>query len=204
MKKTFAIITAAATIFFGGCTVNELDKDKQVGTAETSIPDEAVQPFKDYFNGFFSNDGEKIIFSTTPQSYIDEMKKTDKYEQLLTQTTDTVIAYTLQAWEKSYGEDLSVTYLETSDFSQLEADKLELAELCYKLSYYDVNAELEITDGYEVRYRYRISGSENSEESEQTCCFVKVENDGWKMISLTADELEQFRGADSLSDLTES
>ena len=73
-----------------------------------------------------------------------------------------------------------------------------MAELCYKYGYYDINAEAEVAEGFEVKFRYSISGSESSVENELTNCFVRIDNDGWKMLSITAADLEQFRGADSI------
>ncbi len=192
---------SAVSLLLCGCsteTDNGSIPDNTSSVSDTELLDEAVQPFKDYFSGFLAKDGEKVLFSTTPQTYIDEMKATGKYEELLSQTVDSLIPVTLGSWEEQYGDNVSVEFIEITDSSRLSAEQLDLAELCYKYGYYDINAEAEVAEGFEVKFRYSISGSESSVENELTNCFVRIDNDGWKMLSITAADLEQFRGADSI------
>lgn len=192
---------SAVSLLLCGCSTeadNESIPDNTSSVSDTELLDEAVQPFKDYFSGFLAKDGEKVLFSTTPQTYIDEMKATGKYEELLSQTVDSLIPVTLGSWEEQYGDNVSVEFIEITDSSRLSAEQLDLAELCYKYGYYDINAEAEVAEGFEVKFRYSISGSESSVENELTNCFVRIDNDGWKMLSITAADLEQFRGADSI------
>ena len=191
---------SAVSLLLCGCSTeadNGSIPDSTPSVSDTELLDEAVQPFKDYFSGFLAKDGEKVLFSTTPQTYIDEMKATGKYEELLSQTVDSLIPVTLGSWEEQYGDNVSVEFIEITDSSRLSAEQLDLAELCYKYGY-DINAEAEVAEGFEVKFRYSISGSESSVENELTNCFVRIDNDGWKMLSITAADLEQFRGADSI------
>lgn len=192
---------SAVSLLLCGCSTeadNGSIPDSTPSVSDTELLDEAVQPFKDYFSGFLAKDGEKVLFSTTPQTYIDEMKATGKYEELLSQTVDSLIPVTLGSWEEQYGDNVSVEFIEITDSSRLSAEQLDLAELCYKYGYYDINAEAEVAEGFEVKFCYSISGSESSVENELTNCFVRIDNDGWKMLSITAADLEQFRGADSI------
>lgn len=196
MKKhiiSAAAVVSAFAIVLCGCS----ESNKPVSDiTDASAPSEAVQPFNDYFNGFLTNDGEKVILSTMPQTFIDEMKKTDKYDDFLAQTQDSLIPVTINAWSEKYGDNITVTFLEQVSSTQLSADTLDLAELCYKYTYYDVNADVEITEGYEVTYRYEIKGSASTTEGEETACFVRVKDDSWKMISTKAETLEQYRDAE--------
>lgn len=199
IKSIAAALAVSLTLC--GCsteTDNGNTPDNTSSVSDTELLDEAVQPFKDYFSGFLTNDGDKMLFSTTPQTFIDEMKSTGKYEEILSQTVDSLIPVTLGSWEEQYGDNVSVEFLEITDSTRLSEDQLDLAELCYKYGYYDINAEVEVAEGFEVKFRYSISGSESSVENELTNCFVRIENDGWKMISITAADLEQFRGADTM------
>ncbi len=202
IKSIAAALAVSLTLC--GCsteTDNGNTPDNTSSVSDTELLDEAVQPFKDYFSGFLTNDGDKMLFSTTPQTFIDEMKSTGKYEEILSQTVDSLIPVTLGSWEEQYGDNVSVEFLEITDSTRLSADQLDLAELCFKYTYFDVNADVEIAEGYEVTYRYEIKGSSESQEGNETACFVRVENDSWKMISVTAETLEQYRGA---ADIVES
>lgn len=198
--KSIAAASAVSLLLCGCSTEADTGSipDSTPSVSDTELLDEAVQPFKDYFSGFLTNDGEKMLFSTTPQAYIDSMKATGKYEELLSQNVDTIIPLTLSGWEEKYGDNISVEFLDITDSTPLSAEQLDLAELCYKYGYYDVDADVEIAEGFEIKFRYSIGGSEGFEENELTNCFVRIDNDGWKMISISAADLEQFRGADSI------
>lgn len=199
--KNIKIITAVAVVavsaFGCGETAKEDTESKPQYIAENGmVTAEVTQPFIDYFDGMINNDADKMLLSITPVSFIEEMKLTDKYENLLSETRDVLIPSVMETWTEQYGADPVVSLFEEISNTPFTDEQLDFAELCYKYNYFDVKKDLEITDGFEITYKYKIQGADSSTEGEDTACFVRVENDGWKMISVPAEALEEFRGAE--------
>lgn len=199
--KSFKILTAAAVMAVSAFGCGETAKEDtefkpQYITENGMVTAEVTQPFFDYFDGMINNDPDKMLLSITPVSFIEEMKLTDKYDKLLSETRDILIPSVIETWTEQYGADPVVSLFEEVSNTPFTDEQLDFAELCYKYNYFDVKKDLEITDGFEITYKYKIQGADSSTEGEDTACFVRVENDGWKMISVPAEALEEFRGAE--------
>lgn len=200
MKKIIASLAAVALM----CSLTSCgeNKDSSSGTETSQIPtgalneapvaDEVVQPFIDYFDGFNENDPDKVILSITPLAFVDALKDADNYG-VLTEQIQNDITSTMEYWEETYGENTIASYVEEVSSRTLTKEQLYLAELCYKYTYFDVQPKFSIDEGYEVVFKYRIEGSKDSTEDEETACFVKVKDDGWKMIATTAGMLNQYK-----------
>lgn len=203
MKKIIATLASVAIMCsFASCGENK-DTSSSSESVATQIPtgalneapvaDEVVQPFIDYFDGFNNNDTDKVILSITPQAFVDALKDNDKYSTLTEQTQNDITA-TMEYWSETYGENTKASYVEEISSRPLTPEQLNLAEICYKYTYYDVQPKFEIEEGYEVVFKYRIEGSKDSTEAEETACFVNVKDDGWKMIATNAGLLNQYNG----------
>ncbi len=199
-KHIIPLMAAAAALALNLCSCSDKNTDNYFSSEvsyndEISSPNDAIQPFNDYFNAFISGDGEKVILATTPISYIEEMKADGTYDALLTETQDIVIKYTLAAWKEQYGDDVSFSLIEQQNSLPLSDRQLDAAVQCYKTTYGDVTSPINIIEGYEITYIYRIGGSKDSKDTVETACFVRIENDGWKMIPVTSTDLEGFNEA---------
>lgn len=204
MKKIIAAIAAFALVCsFTSCGDNENKNSNSSSESEvTQVPtgalneapvaDEVIQPFVDYFDGFNDDDADKVILSITPQAFVDALKDADKYSTLIEQTEGDISA-TMEYWDETYGDNTKASYVEEISSRPLTKEQIRLAELCYKYTYYDVQPEFEIEEGYEVVFKYRIEGSNDFTEDEETACFVKVKDDGWKMIATSAGTLNQYK-----------
>lgn len=201
MKKyitLLAVISAALALNLCGCTENNTDTSISSDSGYNdgmSSPNDAIQPFNDYFNAFISGDGEKAILATTPLSYIEEMKVDGTYDALLKETEDILIKYTLDVWKEQYGDDVSFSLIEQQTCMPLSDKQLDSAVQCYEVTYGDMKSQINITEGYEITYIYRMGGSKDSKDNLETACFVRIENDGWKMIPVTSADLEGFEQA---------
>lgn len=204
MKKqiTIAIVSAIA-IMLWGCGEKEESSSSgevsQIATealSDTPVAADVVQPFVDYFDGFNNNDPDKVIASITPQAFIDALKNAEKYDELRTQTADDITT-TLNYWIDTFGEDPKATYMEEVSNRPLTEQQMFFAELCYKYTYLDldIKADFEIEEGYEVTFKYKTEGTADSAEGEETACFVKVKDDGWKMIATHAGALNYYKDA---------
>lgn len=202
MKKIITALTALALVCsFTSCGDNNDDTSSnseitQIPTGalnEAPVSGEVVQPFIDYFDGFNENDTDKVILSITPQAFVDALKAADKYA-ILTEQTQNDISSTMTYWSETYGDDTKASYVEEVSSRPLTEEQIYLAELCYKYTYYDVQPEFEIEEGFEVVFKYRIEGSKDHTEDEETACFVKVKDDGWKMLATSAGILNQYNG----------
>lgn len=195
MKKFTIITTAVLAFTMCGCG----EKSAGENTAESPYTDkngnvtaEVVQPCVDYFDGLCNNNADKLISATIPLSYVNCFREKGTYDTIFSEMKDFIIASTIQGLTETYGENPQITYTGEISNTPLSAEQLDWAELCYKTNYYDVETELNLTHGFEVNYSYKIQGAEKSEESQEIACFVKAEDDSWKMLSLTADNLAQY------------
>lgn len=161
----------------------------------TPAPQEVIQPFIDYFDGFNEGNPEKIIAAVTPQCYIDAMKNVERYEEFVN-ATDMDITMTMEQWTTLYGADPKASYIDEISNTKLNEEQIKLAELCYKYTYYDLNTDVNLTDGYEVNFKYCVEGADSREEAEETACFVCADDEKWHMIALSAEMLKQYEGAE--------
>lgn len=203
MKKTIINLIAIAAVFsISLCSCNN-NSDSDKNTSEKSsytASDEPIQAFSDYFDAFFSSDADTVVNLTTPSAYLDEMKANGTYNTLVTQTQDIMIKYSLDSFKEKYGDDVSIVLKEQLNSTPLTAEQLNDALECYKASYGAYKSQITIAEGYEITYTYIIGGSKSSEEISETACFVKPENDCWKMLPVTAETLKGFNNAQSLLD----
>ncbi len=203
MKKQIkAVIASSLALMLWGCGEKESSSSSgevsQIATealSDTPVAAEVVQPFVDYFDGFNSNDPDKVIASITPQAFIDGLKDAEKYDELRAQTEGDITS-TMDYWKETYGEDPKAAYTEEVSNRPLTEQQLFFAELCYKYTYYDIKVDIEIEEGYEVTFKYKTEGKTDSSEGEETACFVKVKDDGWKMIATHAGALNQYKDAE--------
>ncbi len=200
MKKQIkAVIASSLALILWGCGEKESSSSSgevsQIATealSDTPVAAEVVQPFVDYFDGFNSNNPDKVIASITPQAFIDGLKDAEKYDELRAQTEGDITS-TMDYWKETYGEDPKAAYTEEVSNRPLTEQQLFFAELCYKYTYYDIKVDIEIEEGYEVTFKYKTEGKTDSSEGEETACFVKVKDDGWKMIATHAGALNQYK-----------
>ena len=200
-KQITAAIAAALSLMLWGCGSKEDSSSSgevsQIATEALSdipVAADVIQPFVDYFDGFNNNDPDKVIAAITPQAFIDELKNAEKYDELRTQTESDITA-TMDYSKENFGENPKATYMEEVSNRHLTDQQLFFAELCYKYTYLDIKADFEIEEGYEVTFKYKTEGNTDSSEGEETACFVKVKDDGWKMIATNAGTLNQYKDA---------
>lgn len=203
MKKFITAVTAALLAFtFTGCgekTENseyENSASSEASTASsTPVSFDVLKPYMDYIEGFNTNDPERTLEAITPQIYINAIKEADKYDNLLEQNQRDITA-TIDYWKEQYGENTKISYISELNNTPLTAEQLDLANRCYKYTFYDVKATAEIIEGYEVTYTYKISGDLSSAENEETSCFLNFKDDGWKLLAVPASVLEQYKDSE--------
>lgn len=198
MKKTILKLMAIATVFsISLCSCNIADSKKTESNVYTSS-ENPIEAFTDYFDAFFSSDTESLLLITTPAAYLEEMKVNGTYNTLVTQTQDIMIKYTLDTFKEQYGDDVSISLKEQLNSVPLSQEQLEDALHCYKTNYGTYSSNINIVEGYEITYTYTISGSKASDEKSEAACFVKIENDCWKMMPVTAETLSEYKKAQNM------
>lgn len=200
MKKFTIITSAVLLLLMCGCSEKSADENNakpRYTDDNGKVVQEVIQPCIDYFDGLSNNDAEKLILATTPLSFVEGFKEKGSYDTIFSEMQDILIAETIKSWTETYGANPQITFVEEISNTPLSAEQLDSAELCYKYNYYDIKTELNFTDGFEITYKYKIQGADNSTETEETACFLRGENDNWKMLSLTANALAQYSNAEN-------
>lgn len=193
-----AALCTSAALF--GCSEKASDKNQSSesviptnAASEEPVPEEVIEPFISYFKGFTEHDASLVFRATTPDAYIESLKKTDNYEGALEEISAN-IETTYQYWVDNYGENVVASYDDQVSNTVLTDKQLELAELCIKYYYYGIEPNIDVTEGYEVTFNYTIKGDTDSASAEETACFVKVA-DQWVMITSPASALNSYDGA---------
>ncbi|MCM1231389.1 MAG: hypothetical protein NC489_14810 [Ruminococcus flavefaciens] len=208
MKKLLAILSACVMI---SCTVcscgekntSEADDPYMLTTGTSQLDESVISPITQYFKGFNEKEAETIIESYTPQVYLDEMKEKGVYENEVAVNNNDIEA-TYEMWEENYGENSSIEFVEEIYNAQLTQEYLDLAKKYFELAYYDLDSEIDIESGYEISYKYRITGDSSSNENTETACLVHIKDDGWKLIFCSSEVLMSYRSISDVADTTEA
>ena len=196
MKKLFAVLSVCAVL---SCTFCSCSKDENSSednpmmlTVNTEQLDKSIiQPIFDYYDGFNNNDPDLVMDSFNPQSIIDQMKENGTYEEEIANTNNR-IDLTHQMWTEKYGENSKLEFKEEIQNTHLTKEYLDLAKKYFEYTYYDMDIDFEIEDGYEYQFKYAITGDNSSEENNETTCIVKIKDDGWKLVFCSSEMLLSY------------
>ncbi len=203
MKKILTILSVCAVL---SCTLCSCSKDKNSSednplmlTVNTEELDKSIiQPVYDYFDGFNNNNPEPVISSFTPEVIISQMKENGTYENEIS-TTNNNIDTTHELWTENYGANPKIEFKEEISNTTLSKEYLDLAKKYFEMTYYDLNTDFEIEEGYEYSFKYTVTGDKNSEENNETACIVKIKDDGWKLIFCSSTMLLSYMADDESS-----
>lgn len=209
MKKLLSIISVCAVLSctLCSCTKNDnlLDDDSPLMlTINTEELDKSIiQPVYDYFDGFNNNNAELVLSSFTPEAYINQMKENDTYENEISITESNIDA-THEMWTESHGANPKIEFKEEINNTTLSKEYLDFAKKYFELTYYDLNTDFEIEEGYEYSFKYTVTGDDSSEEGKETACIVKIKDDDWKLIFCSSEMLLSYLGVPDEPSETES
>jgi lipoprotein len=188
MKKLLALTASLLmAVSFVSCG-NEKDgtgkqaKDKvDAGMMTDSGPDKAAN---DYIESLCNPTGGKTYLTIRyPDEYIEELKNDGDWEDEINFNND-FLKVTLERYKR--------TIKDIEKGNELTDEQLEYAELSFlDWGDYDIN----VSKGYEYEATVEIIDLEDDYKEIETKKFCVVELDeGWKVITLSAEELEYFYG----------
>lgn len=198
MKKFLTLISICAAISCTLCSCGSKnatdggDNPLILTTNATKLDDSTIKPINDYFDGLNQKNNEIFLSSFTPKVFINEMKEKETYERELS-GTDNDIESTHAMWTETFGENSSIEFIEQVYNAPLSEGYLNLAKKYFEMTYYDLESDFEITEGYEISFKYKISGDKTSEESTETACLVNIKDDGWKLIFCSSEVLLSYQ-----------
>ena len=91
--------------------------------------------------------------------------------------------------------DISVDSVKKSD--ELSDEVLDAAEEYFDYQAYDYDVDIddiEVSDGYEYKIEFEYKEDDEKDTITQNVCVVKVKGDGWKVITMDAEDLEYYYG----------
>lgn len=198
MKKLLSIISVFVIL---SCTLCSCAKDDNSSednplmlTVNTEELDKSIiQPVFDYFDGFNNNNAELVMSSFTPQSCMNQMKEDGTYEDEIATTNNNIDA-THEMWTENHGANPKIEFKEEINNTTLSKEYLDFAKKYFEMTYYDLNTDFEIEEGYEYSFKYTVTGDDNSEEGNETACIVRIKDDGWKLIFCSSAILLSYMG----------
>ena len=137
---------------------------------------------------------EKEAFSdlmkvTMLEDVLKEYKKSDDYDDNKDDYKDMM--------EDLEDNDIEITVSNIKKGDKLSDDELEAAEEYFDDQAYDYDVDVDdikVTEGYEYSFKCKYKEDGDTESHKETVCAVKVKGDGWKIISLDADDLYDYYG----------
>lgn len=128
------------------------------------------------------NGGKTIYSLTLPDEYIKELKDDDKWNEKLDDHKD-MMEDTL--------DDMKITVKDVKKGKKLKSVGLKGAEYYFE-EYYDV--DVDVKKGYEftVKMQYKDKEDGDKETEKEKICVVKVKGEGWKIIPMSKDDLEDL------------
>ena len=136
--------------------------------------------------------GKTMIELTLPDSVIKELKDEDEYEDRVDSYNEMIEDMiddledkeTLPKFDK-------ITRQEKLKKSDIRHAENYFEELCDD---YDADDDtIKITKGYEMRVKTKNKDEDgDTEHDKSTLCVVKVKGEGWKIIPMSADELDYY------------
>lgn len=215
MKKLLTSLTACTMILFSLCSCSKETESESSSiseststTAETTtmqkndakLDDEIIQPIINYFEGFNTKNPELISKSFTPQIYIDAMKENNSYEDYINSLENDIENTYNDLWIPKCGENTKLLFGEEISNSTMSEESLRNAEKYFDYTYYDLNGEVEIEEGYELTYNYTMSGDDDSIETTEVTCIVKIKNEGWMPIFCPVSTLDYYKDAPDIGE----
>lgn len=198
MKKLLAILSVCALITCTVCSCSGKDETEDnpliltIGTEQ--LDRSIIQPVYDYFEGFNNDNAELVITSFIPTAYIDAMKESERYENEVMGWQGS-ITDTHEMWTEKHGANPVIDFKEETQNAKLTQPYLDAAKKYFVYTAYDLKAEIEIEEGYELKFTYTVTGEDSSEDGNETTCIVKVKDDGWKLIFSSSEVLLSYVNA---------
>ncbi len=198
MKKLLAVLSVCALLSCTFCSCSGKDETEDnplmltIGTEQ--LDETIIQPIYDYFEGFNNDNAELVMTSFIPTAYIEAMKEKEMYENEVTGWQENITA-THEMWTESHGANPKITFKEETQNAKLTQPYLDIAKKYFAYTAYDLNAEIEIEEGYEIKFIYTVTGEDSSEDGNETACIVKVKDDGWKLIFSSSEALLSYSSA---------
>lgn len=207
MKKLLAVFSVCALLTCTLCSCSDKDKTEDnplmltIGTEQ--LDQSIIQPVYDYFDGFNNDNAELVMTSFIPTAYIEAMKGSEIYENEVKGWQESIVD-THEMWTENHGENPVIEFKEETQNAKLTQPYLYAAKKYFAYTAYDIEAEIEIEEGYEFKFTYTVTGEESSEDGNETACIVKVKDDGWKLIFSSSEVLISYNNAPDANAATET
>ena len=200
MKRISPFIAAclAVSLLFAGC--GDKKESKPIITDSSpvviTIPtqnlehqndEECEEAFRELFTALYTaNCGDTFFKYMYPDEAIEKMKSTGEYASLVTTYNSNQSEFV--AMMKKTPEITEFTSVTPLTESQISAAKRYLVNLSKDVLPDLTVDDLVITEGFEVKCNII---NYNDKEDTDTECMVKLEGDGWKAVTFSAEGLEQ-------------
>lgn len=199
MKKIFSVIAVclAASFMLTGCSDKKDSKPIIISDSNISaVPtqnlehqndEKCEEAFRELFTALYTaNCGDTFFRYMYPNAAIEKMKSNGEYDSLVT-TYNTNQGKFIDEIKNtpSVTEFTSVTPLTDS---QIQAAKRYLVNLSKNILPDLKPEDLNITEGFEIKCSII---DYNNKADNDTECMVKLEGEGWKAVTFSAENLEK-------------
>lgn len=195
MKKKLSalLISIAITISFTGCgsknnsSKNSAPPDNQAQSVQHQNDENCENAFRELFTSLYTqNGGETFYQYIYPNAALEKIKELGEYDGLIETYNSNQNPFVNDI--KHIPEITEFTSVTPLSQNQIEAGKRYFSILVSNFLP-DLKAEnIKITEGYEIKCNII---NYNNKADTDTECFVKLEGEGWKAITYSADALEK-------------
>ena len=62
-----------------------------------------------------------------------------------------------------------------------------------RYDYYGIDSDFEVTEGYEIVFRYTLKGDKDEKTDEQAACLINIKDEGWILLEQNAESLIDYK-----------
>lgn len=158
----------------------------------TRLSEEIIKPLKDYFISYQNNDADLLLEATNPKFCLDWAKETGVYDEAVSSAKDGIESSIL-IWKNNYGDNVVREFVEEVQNTTFTPEQLGYADMMLRYDYYGIGADFEVTEGYEVTFKYMFKGEKDEKVDEETACLINIKDEGWIMLEHDAETLTDYK-----------
>jgi len=192
MKKMIAALSAVilAAVPMTGCKKERINEKPTAGSVsdDERAEESCEEAYKRMFAANFSYDGGKICYGyMLPNIVVGELQRSGRYDEVIRIFNDSQRVYVQNI--SHIPEITEITGKTELTDAQLEAaQKYLVARSAEGPVYVGLDAAgIKMAEGYELRSSIT---DQNGNPDTDVECVVYIENDGWKIIPMSAEKLE--------------
>lgn len=197
-KKPVSKNTNTGTVTENSVSEDSASENETTPTAPTNAPNDTklsediIKPLMNYFKSYQDNDAELLLESITPKFCLDWAKETDIYDDAVLSAEDN-IETSVVLWKHNYGDNVTREFVEEVQNTTFTPEQIEWADMMLRYDYYSIDADFEVTEGYEIVFKYTLKGDKDEKTEEQAACLINIKDEGWILLEQDAESLTDYK-----------